>query len=593
MLRPSDTATRERKSLVGLWHFRLDGDGEGRSARWFDGPLPDAGEMAVPASFNDIAPDAAVHDYVGDVWYQTTVRVPRGWDGRRVVLYVESATHRATVWVNGIEVVAHEGGYLPFEADVTEHVRAGDEARVTVVVGNTLSFQTIPPGVIEDTPEGKRQRYWHDFFNYAGLHRPVWLYSTGPAYLTDITIVTELDGLNGRIEYRTQASDADDAEVRVVLRDAEGTEVARGAGASGTLTVPDVHRWAPGDGYLYDLEVQLVGSGDELLDSYHQPVGVRSVAVEGNRFLVNGEPVQFTGFGMHEDHDCVGKGHNDALMLRDFALLDWIGANSFRTSHYPYSDAVMDYADRHGILVIDETPAVGLNMGLGGGIFGAQGYTTYSPQTVNEQTREVHARVIRELVDRDKNRPSVVLWSIANEPESDTEGAERYFRPLFELARELDPTRPVGFVNVMLAPYGTCRVSQFGDVLMLNRYYGWYVDTGELAAAERKWAEELSGWASEGKPIIITEYGADTYPGVHAQPPAPWSEEYQVAYLEMNHRVFDRFDAVVGEQVWNFADFATTSGVNRVGGNKKGVFTRDRRPKAAAFLLRDRWHGKG
>ncbi|WP_353510524.1 beta-glucuronidase [Intrasporangium sp.] len=592
MLRPSDTATRERKSLVGLWRFRLDGDGEGRSARWFDGPLPDAGEMAVPASFNDIVPDAAVHDHLGDVWYQTTVRVPRGWDGRRVVLYLESATHRATVWVNGTEVVSHEGGYLPFEADVTEHVRAGDEARVTVVVNNTLGFQTIPPGVIEVTPEGERQRYWHDFFNYAGLHRPVWLYSTGRAYLTDITVVTELDGTDGRIEYRTQASDADGADVRVVLRDAEGTEVARGAGASGTVTVPDVHRWAPGDGYLYDLEVQLVGSGDDLLDSYHQPVGVRTVAVDGNRFLVNGEPVQFTGFGMHEDHDGVGKGHNDALMLRDFALLDWIGANSFRTSHYPYSDAVMDYADRHGILVIDETPAVGLNMGLGGGIFGAQGYTTFSPETVNDETREVHAQVIRELVDRDKNRPSVVLWSIANEPESDTEGAERYFRPLFEVARQLDPTRPVGFVNVMLAPYGKCRVSQFGDVLMLNRYYGWYVDTGELAAAEREWADELSGWAREGKPIIITEYGADTYPGLHAQPPAPWSEEYQVAYLEMNHRVFDRFEAVVGEQVWNFADFATTSGVNRVGGNKKGVFTRDRRPKAAAFLLRDRWQGK-
>ena len=88
--------------------------------------------------------------------------------------------------------------------------------------------------------------------------------------------------------------------------------------------------------------------------------------------------------------------------------------------------------------------------------------------------------MIRELVARDKNRPSVVLWSIANEPESDTEGAERYFKPLFELARELDHTRPVGFVNVMLAPHGKCRVSQFGDVLMLNRYYGWYVDTGDL-----------------------------------------------------------------------------------------------------------------
>jgi beta-glucuronidase len=589
MLRPQDSATRERKPLAGLWRFRLDPAGEGRTAEWFKGPLADAREMAVPASFNDIAADPAVRNYFGDVWYQTTVRVPRGWDGQRIVLHFESATHRATVWVNDAEVVAHEGGYTPFEAEVTDHVQAGEEARVTVVVNNTLSFQTIPPGVIEDTPDGKRQIYWHDFFNYAGIHRPVWLYATGTAHLTDVTVVTGLNGDDGTVEYRTEAQDAGGAEVRVVLRDADRVEVATGSGASGTLTVEGVHRWAPGDGYLYDLEVQLVGEAGELLDSYHQPVGVRTVAVDGTRFLINGEPFYFTGFGKHEDLAVIGKGHNDAFLVHDFELLRWVGANSFRTSHYPYAEAVLDYADRQGIVVIDETAAVGLNMGLGGGIFGGQGYTTFSSETVNDQTRQVHAQAIRELVARDKNHPSVVLWSIANEPESDTEGAERYFEPLFELTRQLDPTRPVGFVNVMLAPYGKCRVSQFGDVVMLNRYYGWYVNTGELKAAELAWEEELKGWAGEGKPIIITEYGADTYPGLHSITPQPWSEEYQVAYLDMNHRVFDRIDAVVGEQVWNFADFATTSGIMRVGGNKKGVFTRDRQPKAAAWALRRRW----
>lgn len=341
-------------------------------------------------------------------------------------------------------------------------------------------------------------------------------------------------------------------------------------------------------GYLYTLEVQAVVD-DEVVDSIHQTVGVRTVTVDGTRFLINGEPFYFTGFGMHEDHDTVGKAHVDALMLRDFHLLEWIGANSFRTSHYPYSEDVMDYADRAGIVIIDETPAVGLNSGIGGGIFGGQGYQTFTPETINDETREVHARVIRDLIARDKNHPSVVLWSIANEPESDTEGAENYFRPLFDVAREADPTRPVGFVNVMLAPHGKCRVSQFADVIMLNRYYGWYVNTGDLVAAEKVWTEELTGWASEGKPIIITEYGADTMPGLHQLPAAPWSEEYQVEYLDMNHRVFDSIEAVVGEQVWNFADFATTAGIMRVGGNKKGVFTRDRQPKAAAHYLRGRW----
>jgi len=588
MLRPQDSSTRERKSLNGLWRFRLDSEGEGRSARWFSQPLPESGQMVVPASFNDIAANATVRDYFGDIWYQTSVWVPLGWQGRRVVLHFESATHRATVWVNDVEVVSHEGGYTPFEADITDHVAPGQEVRITALINNTLHWQSIPPGVIEDTPAGKRQRYWHDFFNYAGIHRSVWLYATDPAHITDVTITTDLHGANGVINYTVDAEGADDLEIKVILRDAEGTEVTTDTGPSGTLNVPSVHKWAPGDGYLYDLEIQLV-RGDTVVDSYHQSVGVRTVKVDGIRFVINGEPFYFTGFGKHEDLPVIGKGHNDAYLVHDFELLKWIGANSFRTSHYPYAEDVLDYADRQGIVIIDETAAVGLNMGLGGGIFGGQGYQTFSPETANDATREVHAQAIRELIARDKNHPSVVLWSIANEPESDTEEAEKYFQPLFDVARQADPTRPIGFVNVMLAPHGKCRVSQFGDVLMLNRYYGWYVNTGDLEAAELAWEEELKAWAGDGKPIIITEYGADTYPGLHTLVGEPWTEEYQVEYLDMNHRVFDRIDAVVGEQVWNFADFTTTSGIMRVGGNKKGVFTRDRQPKAAAYALRRRW----
>jgi beta-glucuronidase len=467
-------------------------------------------------------------------------------------------------------------------------VLPGEDVRVTALVNNTLSFQSIPPGVVEDTPAGPRQRYWHDFFNYAGLHRTVWLYSTPAAHVTDVTVTTGLEGSTGTVEYDVSALGSDGHEVTVLLRDADGREVATGTGSHGALTVDDVHPWAPGDGYLYDLEVSLVRDG-RTVDSYHQSVGVRTVSVSGTQFLINGEPFYFTGFGKHEDLTVIGKGHNDAFLVRDFELLQWVGANSFRTSHYPYSEDVLDYADRQGIVLIDETAAVGLNMGLGGGIFGGQGYTTFTPETINATTQEVHAQAIRELIARDKNHPSVVLWSIANEPESDTEAAEEYFRPLFDVAREADPTRPVGFVNVMLAPHGKCRVSQFADVLMLNRYYGWYVNTGDLPAAELAWEQELREWATDGKPIVITEYGADTYPGLHSLGSEPWSEEYQVEYLDMNHRVFDRIDAVVGEQVWNFADFATTSGIMRVGGNKKGVFTRDRQPKAAAYALRRRW----
>ncbi|KQY47919.1 beta-glucuronidase [Cellulomonas sp. Root137] len=591
MLRPQDTASRERKSLNGLWDFRLDATGAGRQQSWHQGPLAEARSMPVPASYNDVLVGTTGRDHVGDAWYQTTVRVPRGWTGQRVALRFDSATHAAVVWVGDTEVARHEGGYTPFEADITALVSPGDEVRVTIVVNNELTFQTIPPGIVHDTPQGRRQQYFHDFFNYAGLHRSVWLYATPTTYVDDVVVTTDRRDTTGVVSYAVTV--AGDADVRVTLRDADGVTVATAEGSRGELEVPDAHLWAPGDGYLYDAEVELVDASGDSLDSYHQSVGIRTVEVRGTQFLINGEPFYFQGFGKHEDSAVRGKGHDDAFLVHDFELLDWIGANSFRTAHYPYAEEVYDYADRTGIVVIDEVAAVGQNMGLAGGIFGGQNYTTFSPETVNDVSQEAHKQAIRELITRDKNHPSVVLWSIANEPESDTDAARAYFEPLFALTRELDTSRPVGFVNVMLAPHGTCQVSELGDVLMLNRYYGWYVNTGDLVAAEAAWLSELQQWATEGKPIIITEYGADTVAGVHSLTPQPWSEEYQVEYLDMNHRVFDAVDAVVGEQVWNFADFATSStSVFRVDGNKKGVFTRDRRPKAAAHVLRRRWTTK-
>ncbi len=578
MLRPQDSATRDRKALDGLWRFARDRSG-----------LEDGHEMAVPASYQDIGTEPGLRDHIGEVWYETTARVPAGWTGRRVLLYFESATHRARVWVGGTEVVAHEGGYTPFEADITVLAKPGDPIRITVAVDNTLTFQSIPPGVVEQTPSGPRQRTWHDFFNYAGIHRTVWLHSKPAAHLTGIDVGTDVEGDAGLVHFRTTAANAAGLGTRVLLRDRSGAIVGVKQLTEGTLTVPEAQLWTPGDGYLYELEAQLVDYTGAVVDSYFQTVGIRTVVVRGNRFLINGEPFSFTGFGKHEDSAVLGKGHNDAHMLHDFELLRWIGANSLRTSHYPYAEDVLDYADRHGIVVIEEVAAVGLNLGLGAGVFGAPGYSTYGPQTIDGRTQAAHGEAIRELIDRDRNHPSVVLWSLANEPESDNAAAEEYFGPLFELARSLDPTRPLGFANVAQATPGRCRVSQFADVLMLNRYYGWYVLPGDLAGAELAWERELHAWATDGKPIIITEYGADTYPGLHSLTAEPWSEEYQVAYLEMNHRVFDRVDAVIGEHVWNFADFATTAGIMRVGGNRKGVFTRDRQPKAAAHVLRRRW----
>jgi beta-glucuronidase len=600
MLTPRDSRSREYLRLDGLWRFQFDpgggtsgeGHGAGTAQRWWTAPLPGGREMPVPASYNDLVTDPAEREFVGDVWYQREVRVPASWQGRRIVLRCDAATHRGTMWARDTLVADHIGGYTPFEADVTALARCGEPLRVTMRVGNELTMATIPPGVISTSAGSQRtQRYFHDFFNYAGLHRSVWLYTTPKTYIEGAAVSTDFTPATGVGQVRYQldvAGDAGDAGAAggaaltsVLLRDAAGQVVARAAGPAGELAVPRARPWQPGDPYLYRLEVT---HGE---DEYCLTVGIRTVRVAADRLLLNGVPVRLRGFGMHEDVALRGKGHDDARMVRDFALLDWIGANSFRTSHYPYAEEVLDYADRKGVLVIDETPAVGLHLSLGN--MGDHGARTFSPEAIGRAAAEAHLAAIGELIARDRNHPCVIAWSIANEPDTAEPAAREYFAPLVAAARALDPARPVCFANVATAPPEADVVSDLFDLICVNRYFGWYVSPGDLEAATRQLEEELRAWARYGKPIVVTEFGADALPGLHALPPVVWSEDYQVALIAASLRVFRRIPQVIGEHVWNFADFATAQAVHRPGGNHKGVFTRDRQPKAAAWLLRELW----
>ncbi|QKJ18257.1 beta-glucuronidase [Microbacterium hominis] len=589
MLKPRAGTTRDLIDLDGLWAFALSDDAPAEP--WMSS-LPTSVEMPVPASYNDVLADQRVHDHVGWVWYQRTVFVPRGWDGARIVLRVEAATHEGVVYVDDTEVVRHVGGYLPFEADITDRVTAGEEVRITIGVNNELTNETIPPGAVTTGPDGvRRQMYRHDFYNYAGLARSVRLYTTPTVFVRDITVVTDVDALTGIVDVVVDAQGGEPADIvpRLTLTDAAGDVVATADETAARLEVANARLWQPGDGYLHTLRVELF-DGDTVVDRYDLPVGIRSVRVEGQRFLINGEPFYFRGFGKHEDSAVRGKGHDDALMVHDFALMKWMGANSFRTAHYPYDEAVLDYADRHGIVVIDETPAVGLNLGLGGGVHGGGGQLSFTPEMFNDRTRDAHAQSIRELIARDKNHPSVVMWCLLNEPDATEDGSRPYFQPLVDLARELDPSRPLTYANEFRASFDNDRVVDLFDVICLNRYYGWYQNTGDLVTAAARLEEELRGWArTYDKPILMTEYGTDTVAGLHSVLVQPWSEEYQRDFLDAYHAVFDKIDAVVGEQIWNFADFQTSAGIIRVDGNKKGVFTRDRRPKASAHALRARW----
>jgi len=592
MLRPQSSATRELLNLDGLWQFKVDFNDEGFVGNWASAKLDTQLQAPVPASYNEIFTDTNIREHVGWVWYQKAVRVPKGWAGDSIGVRVDAATHSGVIFVNGVKVAEHSGGYMPFSADVSQHVLAGQEFLLTVAVNNVLTNETIPPGRVITSAAGKKQQtYLHDFYNFAGLARSVWLSSTPQTHITDVTVETDFEGSTGSVSYSVEVAGGA-ADVAVQLLAESGEVVAVASGATGVLKVANVRLWQPGNAYLYTLQVSLT-SGDQLIDSYGLNVGVRTVKVLGNQFLINNEPFYFTGFGMHEDHVVKGKGHDNAFLVNDFELLKWVGANSFRTSHYPYAEEVMDYADRHGIVIIDETAAVGLNQGFAG-MFGGPKLPTYGPETANAATQQSLLQAVRELIKRDKNHPSVVLWSITNEAETGIPEAVDFFKPAFDLARELDPTRPVTYINVMTEPFGKCLVAPLADVICLNRYWGWYEDHSDLASAKIHFEEELKGWTQKySVPFIITEYGADTMPGAHSIHNLPWSEEYQSAFLDNAHAVFDKFPSVVGEHVWNFADFQTKPGIFRVLGNKKGAFTRDRQPKAAAHTLRARWTAIG
>lgn len=583
MLTPRMTESRTIVSLDGLWMFRLDYKNEGIESNWHQG-VPETRPIAVPASYNDLYTEQEIRDFVGDAWYEKTFSFHP--EGERLVLRFGSVTHRATVWLNDHELGGHEGGFLPFEFDVTSLLKHGMN-RLVVKVNNELSYHSLPVGVTQTKWNGKK--YHHpafDFFNYSGIHRSVLICSTPKKHIEDITLIPSYEGNTGKIDYVVETNGDDDV-IEVRVRDS-GKTIATQNGRQGTLDISDVNLWSPDNPYLYEVDVRY-GK-----DVYTLKTGIRKVEIRGNRFLLNDKPVYFKGFGKHDDFDIIGKGFNLPVMIRDFELLKWIGANSVRTTHYPYPEEFYDLADQYGILVIDEVPAVG--MWKRSSDLNAMGKKPYfAEEGVMTKTMENHKNQLAELVKRDKNHPCVVIWSVANEPATDEDASLPYFEEIFAYARTLDPQkRPIGFVNCGIAPPNTCRISHLGDILMLNRYSGWYYLNGaQFSLAKGDLKHELKGWVAKyDKPIIMTEYGADTLSGMHQLPSVMFSEEYLVDYLNAYHEAFDEFESVIGEHPWNFADFNTEQGLQRVGGNKKGIFTRNRQPKMAAHILRERWLNK-
>jgi len=577
MLYPKINEFRGLINLSGFFDFKLDPDKVGERENWHDG-TEGCRPIAVPASWNEQFLDTK--NYLGSAWYFRRFYLPSEWKEKCVWLRIGAANYYAKVWVNGKFVGEHEGGYLPFQFELNDKIKFGEDNLLAIEVDNELSPTRVPPGNIPIEDEPRRFRSYpdvnFDFFPYGGIHRPVYLFSTPKSYIEDITIVTGIKESRGIVDYKINKR-GEGVERGYVHLSGKGTKLDQEIKfeedrAEGKFTVENAIFWSPENPYLYEFSVEICSSKGTV-DRYSLPIGIRTIEVKGEKLYLNGKPIFLKGFGKHEDFPIIGKGLNLPLIIKDYSLMKWIGANSFRTSHYPYSEEMMDLADREGFLVIDEIPAVGLFFGKG-----------------IEERLAICKQYISELISRDKNHPSVIIWSIANEPHSTRPEAKNFFKQLYEHAKKLDSSRLVTLVSMLGLKE---EALEYLDLICLNRYYGWYTEPGQLDLACQKLNKELDElFKVHKKPIILSEFGAGAIAGMHANPPEMFSEEYQAEFIQRYCELVESRPYMAGEHVWCFADFKTAQAIHRVILNRKGVFTRIREPKLAAHLLRKIWAKK-
>lgn len=579
MIYPQFNECRQYHDLSGIWKFQFDPNNQGLNENWINHFPKSHRFIAVPASWNDQFED--FRDYVDIAWYKTQFHLPWGYKQKKILLRFGSIHYFAQVWLNGSLVGHHEGGNLPFQFDVTSLVRESQNNLVLRVDG-ALSALSVPPGNVTPHPLDTFQNNTYpsvnfDFFPFCGVQRPVFLLAVPEHGFIDITITSKLlPQDNAQVQLQIQLDSTIATQLDVHLSDLE-KEIRTNifqlpSSTEMVIEVPNAKLWSPESPFLYQLDLRLKQDAITF-DHIQLPVGIREIRANSNGLFLNNQRITLKGFGRHEDFPILGRGSNPAVLIKDLSLMKWVGANSFRTSHYPYSEDTMALADKMGFLVIDETPSVGL----------------FFEETGLAARFKLSLDFIKDLIERDKNHPCVFCWSIANEPHSARPNALHYLKEMIAFAKQLDSTRLVSFAS--FRNYDE-EALHFCDLICLNRYLGWYSYPGCLSEASVNLSQDLDSiFKKFQKPILLTEFGADALAGHHAQPPEMFSEEYQSLLIAAYLDLLNTKQYIIGQHIWTLCDFKTAQAIHRIGGlNLKGVFTRDRRPKLAAHLLKKAWN---
>jgi beta-galactosidase len=590
------SAQRTRYTINEGWRYHADGLNLAEKPA-----TPDESweRVSLPHTWNATDPFDDEPSYRRGIgWYRKRLPLDGALQGKRIFLHFEGANQVADVYVNGAFAGQHRGGYTAFTIDITPYVKfdgAANENLIAVQVDNSHS-PFIPPLSI-------------GYALYGGIYRDVWLVATDQVHvaMTDhgspgVFVTTpEVSRAQGVAAVRGVAvNDGSSAkQLRVVnaVLDATGARVAE---ASGTVSVqgggsaawsqrlPAIRTprlWSPDDPYLYTVQTD-VYDGPVRRDRVTSPLGFRWFAfAPATGFSLNGAKLQLRGTNRHQDYAGVGSAMSNDLHVRDMRLIKEMGANFVRLAHYPQDPAVLEAADRLGLLLWEEIPVVN--------------YITPAP----EFTRTAET-MLREMIRQHYNHPSVVMWGTMNEvflwgPEGfrirkqvDTAYArevQRYAAHVDSLARREDPTRASAMATHMSGDYDAYGISSIPQVLGLNIYDGWYSGTFDglginLDRRHRQNPERV---------LFVSEYGAEDDSRVESLEPerfdfsGTWVRRYHEAYLEqINARPW-----LAGTAVWNEFDFSQPE----TGGsipymNQKGLLTWDRKPKDVYYLYKANWN---
>lgn len=574
---------RDGVDLSGTWHYSVDPYRDGLAGfhrgapgpghRRYDDVDVDALTRAKPTALYeydmDRSPTATLpqawigHDptlryYQGLMWYQRRFDAPVLKPGQRAFLRFEAANYAAKVFLNGKAVGEHEGGFTPFSVEVTDTLRASNN-QLTVGVDSTARDDGVPPPVT-------------DWENYGGITRPMRLVITPGTFIDEAWVRLAKDG---KIAATVKLDGAQAANQEVHVRVAElGLDLAGRTDAQGILNASApapkrLARWSPESPKLYDVVVQ--AGEDRMTDR----VGFRTIETKGSEILLNGKPIFLRGISIHEEE----LGDNPARTITEAnarALLsevkEGLHGNFVRLAHYPHSEVTTRLADEMGLLVWSEIPVYWL------------------VDFANPRTLSLARGMLADNIRRDRNRASIILWSVANEtPITDARNAFLY--QLVDEVRALDDTR------LVTAALLTDRKTADGrplmglndpladklDVLAANTYNGWYSDDALDALPDM-------AWKATDKPMVFSEFGADALAGF-SDPVLmrKFSEDYQKRYYEKTLAMARKIPTLRGMSPWILKDFRAPRRQHPVyqqGWNRKGLISPTGRRKPAFFVLR-------